>query len=59
MLLSLQEGCIKEEGQTNLFLNHQSNPNTSTRDALIRAKGFLGEEKADIKIYFVSNKDKK
>lgn len=58
VLLTLQEGCIREEGQTNLFLNHPSNPNISTRDALLRAQELLGTKEADIKIYFDPNKDK-
>jgi SulP family sulfate permease len=59
VLLTLQEGCIKEEGQTNLFLTHPSNPNISTRDALLRAQELLGNQKADIKIYYDPSKDKK
>ena len=59
VLLTLQEGCIRSEGQTNLFLYHPSNPNISTRDALLRAQELLGTKEADIKIYFDSNKDKK
>jgi len=53
----LQEGCKREEGQTNLFLQSPSNPNLSTRDALIRAKELLGTDKADIKIFFDPNKE--
>jgi SulP family sulfate permease len=59
VLLTLQEGCKRSEGQTNLFLNHPSNPNISTRDALLRAQELLGTKEADIKIYFDPNKDKK
>lgn len=53
----LQEGCVREEGQTNLFLQSPSNPNLSTRDALIRAQEVIGSDKADIKIFFDPNKE--
>lgn len=53
----LQEGCKREEGETNLFLQSPSNPNLSTRDALIRAKELMGTDKADIKIFFDPNKE--
>ena len=57
VLKVLQEGCLKEEGQTNLFLQSPSNPNLSTRDALIRAQELIGSKKADIKIFFDPNKE--
>lgn len=57
VLKVLQEGCLREEGETNLFLQSPSNPNLSTRDALIRAKELLGNQKADIKIFFDPNKE--
>ncbi|NWK56479.1 SulP family inorganic anion transporter [Verrucomicrobiaceae bacterium N1E253] len=53
----LQQGCIRAEGQTNLFLQSPSNPNLSTRDALIRAQELIGDQKADIKIFFDPNKE--
>ena len=59
VLVTLQEGCVRSEGQTNLFLYHPSNPNISTRDALLRAQELLGTKEADIKIYFDPSKDKK
>jgi len=57
VLRVLQEGCIRAEGETNLFLQSPSNPNLSTRDALIRAQELTGEDKADIKIFFDPNKE--
>jgi len=57
VLKVLQEGCLKEEGQTNLFLQSPSNPNLSTRDALLRAQELIGSKKADIKIFFDPNKE--
>ena len=58
VLLTLQEGCKREEGETNLFLNSPSNPNLSTRDALKRAQELLGTDKADIRIFYDQNKKK-
>lgn len=58
VLAVLQEGCKREEGETNLFLNSPSNPNLSTRDALKRAQELLGTDKADIRIFFDPNKKK-
>lgn len=51
VLKTLQRGCRREEGETNLFFYAPSNPNISTRDALIRAQELLGTTQADIKIY--------
>ncbi|MGB0991270.1 MAG: SulP family inorganic anion transporter [Akkermansiaceae bacterium] len=59
VLTTLQQGCVREEGETNLFLNSPSNPNLSTRDALIRAQQLLGTDKAEIKIFYDPGKDKK
>lgn len=58
VLALLQEGCKREEGETNLFLNSPSNPNLSTRDALKRAQELLGTEKADIRIFYDPGKKK-
>ena len=52
VLITLQRGCRREEGETNLFFSAPSNPNVSTRDALIRAQDLLGTTKAEVKIYF-------
>lgn len=52
VLRTLQRGCRREEGETNLFFYSPSNPNISTRDALLRAQDLLGTKKADVKIYF-------
>ena len=56
VLHTLQEGCKREEGESNLFLTFPSNPNLSTRDALKRAQQLLGGEKADIRIFYDPNK---
>jgi SulP family sulfate permease len=58
VLETLQEGCDRKSGETNLFMYFQPNPNISTRDALIRAQELLGTKKADIKIFYDPNKDK-
>jgi len=47
----IQEGCDKSEGETNIFMHLPSNPNVSTRDALIRAQGLMGAKDADINIF--------
>ncbi|MDB9741333.1 SulP family inorganic anion transporter [Akkermansiaceae bacterium] len=53
---TIQHGCIKKEGQTNIFIYSPSNPNLSTRDALIRAKELIGTENAEIKIFYDTSK---
>ncbi len=57
VLETLQEGCIRAQGQTNLFMHFRGNPNISTRDALIRAQELIGTKDADIKIFFDPKKD--
>lgn len=52
----LQEGTSKEEGSSNLFMFGPSNPNISTRNALLRAQQLLGTKKADISIFHDPNK---
>ena len=52
VLLTLQQGCNRAEGESNLFLNFPSNPNLSTRDALLRAQQLLGTREADIRIFY-------
>jgi SulP family sulfate permease len=59
VLQTLQQGCRRKEGETNLFFNAPSNPNISTRDALIRAQELLGTKQAEVKIYFDPSHDKK
>ncbi|MFC4995416.1 SulP family inorganic anion transporter [Rubritalea tangerina] len=49
---TIQDGCDRSEGETNVFIYSPSNPNLSTRDALIRAQELLGTKKADIKIFY-------
>jgi SulP family sulfate permease len=58
VLETLQKGCRREEGETNLFFYAPSNPNISTRDALIRAQDLLGTKKADVKIFYDPSHDK-
>ncbi|MGJ8671603.1 SulP family inorganic anion transporter [Rubritalea sp.] len=48
----IQEGCDRTQGETNLFVYSPSNPNLSTRDALLRAQDLLGTKQADIKIFY-------
>ena len=57
VLETIQEGCDRSKGETNIFMYFQPNPNISTRDALIRAQELLGTKEADIKIYHDANKD--
>jgi len=59
VLETLQEGCDRKKGETNLFMYFQPNPTISTRDALIRAQELMGTKEADIKIFYDPNKDKK
>lgn len=49
---TIQEGSDRAEGETNIFMHLPSNPNISTRDALIRAQKLLGTKEAEIKIFF-------
>jgi SulP family sulfate permease len=51
VLLTLQEGCDRKAGESNLFLTNTRNPNLSTRGALKRSQQVLGTEKADIRIF--------
>lgn len=53
----LQEGTSKEEGTSNLFMFGPSNPNISTRNALLRAQQLLGTKEAEISIFHDANKD--
>ena len=59
VLRTLQKGCRREEGETNLFFYAPSNPNISTRDALIRAQDLLGTKNAEVKIFFDPSHDTK
>jgi SulP family sulfate permease len=52
VLHTLQEGCDRRAGETNLFLASARNPNLSTRGALKRAQQLLGTDKADIRIFY-------
>lgn len=53
----LQEGTSKEEGTSNLFMYGSSNPNISTRHALLRAQQLLGTKEAEISIFHDANKE--
>jgi sulfate permease, SulP family len=59
VLATVLEGCNRSQGETNLFFTSPSNPNLSTRDALLRAQELLGTKEADIKIFFDKNQEKK
>ncbi|WP_018970687.1 SulP family inorganic anion transporter [Rubritalea marina] len=52
VLETVQKDCDRSLGETNVFIYSPSNPNLSTRDALIRAQELLGTNKADIKIFY-------
>lgn len=52
VLEALQEGCNRLEGESNLFFYAPSNPNISTRDALLRAQQLMGSKTADVKIFY-------
>ena len=58
VLKILQEGCDRKNGETNLFIGNPSNPNISTRDALLRAQELLGTHDADIRIFYDPAKEK-
>ncbi len=55
ILLTLQEGCDRKAGESNIFLTNLRNPNLSTRAALKRAQQLLGTDKADIRIFYDPN----
>ena len=52
ILITLQAGCDRRAGESNIFLTNLRNPNLSTRAALKRAQQVLGSEKADIRIFY-------
>ena len=55
ILITLQAGCDRRAGESNIFLTNPRNPNLSTRAALKRAQQLLGTDKADIRIFFDPN----
>ena len=59
VLETILEGCDRSQGETNLFFTSPSNPNLSTRDALLRAQELIGTDKADIKIFYDPSINKK
>lgn len=52
ILVTLQVGCDRKTGESNIFLTNPRNPNLSTRAALKRAQQLLGTDKADIRIFY-------
>ena len=58
ILITLQEGCDRRAGESNIFLTNPQNPNLSTRAALKRAQQLLGTDKADIRIFYDPNQPK-
>ncbi|MEX1049084.1 MAG: SulP family inorganic anion transporter [Akkermansiaceae bacterium] len=56
ILITLQEGCDRSVGESNIFLTNARNPNLSTRAALKRAQQLLGTDKAEIRIFYDPNK---
>ena len=52
ILVTLQEGCNREISESNIFLTNPRNPNLSTRAALKRAQQLLGNQKANIRIFY-------
>jgi SulP family sulfate permease len=52
ILVTLQDGCDRRTGESNIFLTNPRNPNLSTRAALKRAQQLLGTDKAEIRIFY-------
>lgn len=52
VLLTLQDGCDRRAGESNLFITNPRNPNLSTRGALKRAQQLLGTRTAEIRIFY-------
>jgi SulP family sulfate permease len=52
VLVTLQEGCDRRAGESNLFISNPRNPNLSTRGALKRAQQLLGTKKAEVRIFY-------
>lgn len=48
----LRSGLIDVVGRENFFMGSPANPNVATRNALKRAQELLGDEKAEIKIFY-------
>jgi len=58
ILVTLQDGCNRNAGESNLFLTNPQNPNLSTRSALKRAQQLLGTNEAEIRIFYDLNQPK-
>ncbi|QTN33476.1 SulP family inorganic anion transporter [Akkermansiaceae bacterium] len=56
ILETLQEGTDRTQGESNIFLTMPSNPNISTRGALLRAQQLLGTKEADVRIFYDAGK---
>ncbi len=52
ILITLQVGCDRRAGESNIFLTNPRNPNLSTRAALKRAQQLLGTKEANIRIFY-------
>ena len=52
ILITLQDGCDRRAGESNIFLTNPRNPNLSTRAALKRAQQLLGTDRAEIRIFY-------
>jgi len=48
----LKSGLIDILGKDNFFMGSPANPNVSTRNALKRAQALLGDQKAEVKIFY-------
>ena len=48
----LKSGLIDVLGKENFFMGSPANPNVSTRNALKRAQELLGDQKAEVKIFY-------
>ncbi len=58
ILLTLQDGCNRSAGESNIFLTNPRNPNLSTRAALKRAQQVLGTDHAEIRIFYDPSQQK-
>lgn len=59
VLKTLQQGCDRDAGESNLFLASPRNPNVSTAKALKRAQQLMGSKEADIRIFYDPSKKEK
>jgi sulfate permease, SulP family len=52
-------GLLEILGKDNFFKAYTSNPNLSTRNALIRARQLIGQEHAEVRIFFDQSQEQK